>query len=521
MQKAWKLRLLLAVGAVCSALTLIFPAVGFLEWVSMIPLVTGCFLLCRDDSTGLFKAYRYGFFTVFCYYFVLYHWFLYLYPLDFAGLDNLQSAVVVIAAWVGLTLLQAIPGGLIFLFFRLMEKGGIFQKNAWLRPVAFASLWTVFEWSSTFFWTGVPWGRLALGQVEYLPMLQSASLFGSYFVGFLILAVNGLFACAILYPSKRVFSAVCAFVLLFSNFLFGVLRMQISPETERRVKVAVIQPNVNSHDKWDAGNLSNLKSVHAELTRAAAREGAEIAVFAETAFPYTLNWNQSLESYCSDLAKECGVTLVVGAFCEEDDKEYNSLFFVSPDGKFSETRYDKRHLVPFGEYVPMRDLIMALIPPLAEVGMLEEDLAPGDSASIYETPFGKVGSSICFDSIYEALVLDSVHSGAELMILSTNDSWFYDSAGVYLHESQAKLRAVECGRYWVRSANTGISAVIDIYGNALCEIPPLEKGYAVADVFLRTGNTLYGTLGNTFVYLCIAVVIFSMLPWEKIRRKQV
>ena len=101
---------------------------------------------------------------------------------------------------------------------------------------------------------------------------------------------------------------------------------------------------------------------------------------------------------------------------------YNALFMVEPDGTFHEEFYAKRHLVPFGEYVPMREVIMTLIPPLAELSALDNDVSPGEGTMLFDTAWGKLGSLICFDSIYEQLTLDSVRDGANLMMISRHSS---------------------------------------------------------------------------------------------------
>ena len=153
---------------------------------------------------------------------------------------------------------------------------------------------------------------------------------------------------------------------------------------------------------------------------------------------------------------------------------------------------------------------MFLIPPLAELSALDSDLTPGVDSALFELPEGKLGSLICFDSIYEQLTLDSVRDGANLMLISSNDSWFYDSAAVYQHQAQAQLRAIESGRYVVRAANTGISTVISDEGALLAWIDPLTTGYRVADVQMRTRPTPYSVVGNLFVYLCFGFVL--LLP---------
>lgn len=505
-----RLLLLLFVGAALTALTLVFPVIGFLEWITMIPLIVGAYRLCDHPSTGLWKSYLYGFFTVAVYYLVVYHWFVYLYPLDFVGLDEASSIAVVLAGWLGLTLLQAIPGGLIFLCYRLLCRSGAFDRFSLAKPFAFAALWVIFEWSSTLSWTGVPWGRLCIGQIDLLPMVQISSAFGSYAVSFLLLAVNGLLAYALYYHCRRAICIGTASALVLSNLLFGLIMLRVEPQTTDTVTAAVIQGNVNSHDKWDSDSDEHTREIYADLTRQAAEEGAELVIWPETALPYVLNEYSHLRAYVSTVARDCGVTLIVGALYADDEGEYNSLYLVTPDGKISEERYDKRHLVPFGEYVPMRDLIMAVIPPLANLSALGSDLSAGDGPNLFTTEWGSVGSMICFDSIYEMLGIDSVREGAELMLISSNDSWFYDSAAVYQHEVQARFRAIEEGRYLLRAANTGISAIITPRGDELAVIEPLVDGYAVREVHCIAERTLYSYIGNLLVYLCIAFCL--MLP---------
>ncbi len=510
-------------GAGLTALTLILPQIGFLEWATLIPLIAGAFWLCDREEVRLRTCYGLGFATVFFYYFILYHWFVYLYPLDFVGLDNASSLVVVLAGWLGLSLLQAIPGGLIFLFFRLLCKCRLMRRFSLLKPIVFAALWVIFEWSSTLTWMGVPWGRLAIGQIKMLPMLQFSSVLGSYAISFLLLLVNGLLAYVLLYRTKLALCGGLAAGLLLSDLTFGLICMNIKPKAEKTVTAAVIQGNINSHEKWDSDSFDNTIEAYDRLTRQAAKEGAELIVWPETAFPYSLNVSQSLCGYVSDLAIECNVTLIVGALYSGEAGEFNSLYLVNRDGSISEQRYDKRHLVPFGEYVPMKQLIVTLIPPLSELVSLGGELDAGTDSALFTTEWGEIGSMICFDSIYEMLGIKSVRDGAELMLVSSNDSWFFDSAAVYQHLYQAQLRAIEEGRYILRSANTGISSIINPNGEALGCIEPLVEGYRVCEVKLSDQKTPYVCIGNTFVYLClllcIALPAADLIEYLQRRRK--
>ena len=510
------------ISVALTALTLIFPKVGYLEWITLIPFFLGAFVYCSDQKRSLWRTYWGGFLTVFVYYFVIYHWFLSLYPLDFIGMDNASSAVVVVAGWVGLSVFQAVPGGLIFVIFKLLSSGKIFDRAPALKPIVLSALWIVFEWSSTFGWTGVPWGRLCIGQSEYLPVLQSASLLGPYFVSFLILIVNGLLAYAIVHYRAKITSVLCvalSVVILCSNLLFGMGSMQKKDEDRITVKVAAIQGNVDMDASGSA--LPEIMRVYGEMTREAAADGADIIVWPESIFPYRMNRYSLLQDFVSELAVECNVTLIVGAlYGGKDGKTYNTLYMVEPNGEISDNLYHKRHLVPFGEYVPMRELFMTLIPPLAELSALDDDLSPGSETALFETKWGKLGGLICFDSIYEELTRASAKDGANLMMLPSNDSWWFNtSVETYQNETQAMLRAIESGRYLVRAGNTGISSIITEHGEHLSWLAPETKGIAIAEVEMCTEPTLYTRVGNLFVYLCIAFVVV-LFPVNFIMKKK-
>ena len=442
--------------------------------------------------------------------------------MDFVGLGNGASAAVVALGWIGLSFLQAVVGGLIFLAFRWLHRLRFFDRFPLCKPFVFSALWLIFEWSSTLSWTGVPWGRLCLGQIEYLPMLQSASLFGSYFVSFLILAVNGLLAYAVLYQTRWVLCVSLSGALVVGNLFYGLIARAIPAKVTDTVSVAVIQANISSNEKWSGTSMLRTKQACADLTRKAAADGAELVIWSETVLPYDLNMRSDLQDYVSELAIECDVTIMVGSFYAQKRDEYNALYMVEPNGVIRDEVYAKQHLVPFGEYVPMEKLVEILVPPLAELSDLSGSLEAGEGSALFSTEYGKIGSLICFDSIYEMLTLQSVRDGANLIAVSTNDSWFYDSAAVYQHQAQSQLRAIESGRYVVRSANTGISTIIAPDGELMAWIAPLERGYAVAEVGMIEARTLYSIVGNLFVYLNVAFVAgaFAFSVYFNKKKKQ-
>ena len=502
----------LAIGAFSTALTLMIPAIGFLEWVTLVPAAVIFIITACDGTVKYKKMYFYGFVYYMSFGLSVFHWFVNLYPLDFTGMTRPAAAVVVIFAWFGLSLLQAIFAAFMPVLLALLLRKSIISKCKMAIPFVSAALFTVFEWLQTLTWAGVPWGRLAIGQTKMPLMLKSASVFGSYFISFLIVTVNFFIALFILMKrdeKKNVFLA-SATGLIALNLAIGGAAMLLDAKDGRTVKAAAIQVNSSSHEKWDFESLDKTMDAIEEYSLAASSEGAALIVLPETVFPYFPLEDREIYDFMTDIAARCDVTLVVGGFTSGEKLDENSLIFVHPDGRVDETVYSKRHLVPFGEYVPMRKLITALVPPLSEISMLSEDLAPGNDSNVVNTEVGKLGALVCFDSIYESLTLDSVRDGAEIIVLGTNDSWFLDSAAVYMHNAQAKLRAVETGRYVVRAANTGISSIITPDGKVLDEEPPLVPGYVIADVAVRNNATVYSIIGNLFVYLLMAFSLFLL-----------
>ena len=338
--------------------------------------------------------------------------------------------------------------------------------------------------------------------------IQAASLFGSYFITAIIVGINTLLAFALMKSTKadkcRKY-ALAALIVFTSNMALGGI-LYASHKSQAKggdtVRVGVIQGNYDSTDKWFEPNDYVIVSDHLKLTEAAAKDGAEIVLWAETALPFTLYDDDPDSEMIAQTAAELNVTIIVGAIREDDGNIYNTLFCFTPNGKVSETKYYKRRLVPFGEYVPMRDFMENTLPFMAEIAVLTEDMTPGDDGTVFNLENANAGSLICFDSIYENLTRDTVKNGADLILLSTNDSWFSNSSAIYMHNNQARFRAVECGRYIARSANTGLSSFISNTGEVIDNIEPFAKESLCADLTTLNTRTLYSRIGNIFVYMC-------------------
>ena len=507
--------ILLPIGGVLFALTVIFPQIGFLEWVLLIPACFVILSLTPDKSVKLRRLFGMGLTFFWPFYAVNYHWFFYMYPLDFAGMTRGASALVVTIACLGLSLFQALGAALLFPLMGIAVRGKWLSGKGILHPILLAALWAALEWWQAHSgWSGVPWARLAIGQAEAVVNLQSAALFGSYFVAFLIVAVNGLLAYLLLHPTQRSLSLFLAVGLLLGNMGFGAIRMTFLQETGTPVKVAAIQGNKGSLENWSSGTMDKVMEVYGDLSRKAAAEGAELIVWPETCIPANIDRQAWVRDYVTNLSRECGVPILCGLFTrveEGSDADYNSIVVALPDGTVHGTVYNKRNPVPFGEFVPFRKAVMTLVPPLAEINTLAEDIPAGEDSVVFDLELGNVGPLICFDSIYERNAFDSIENGAQILAVSTNDSWFTDSRGVWMHHAQSQLRAIEMGRYVVRSANTGVSSVINERGEVLESLAPLKTGYVMETAYLSDRTTVYSAIGNTFAYACVALCAAAVL----------
>ena len=521
----WKW-LILSAGGILFALTVIFPQIGALEWIALIPALLVFFGVAADPAVKYRRLYGLGLVFFWPFYAVNFHWFFYMYPLDFAEMTRGASAVVVLVACLGLALFQALGAAFLIPLFGVATRGKWLSRYPFLHPILFACLWAALEWwQGHSGWSGVPWARLAIGQAEAVVNLQSVALLGSYFVTFLIVAVNGLLACLLLNPSKRILCAALAVGLFFGNLCFGLIRMTVVRDEGPTMKVAAIQGNKGSLENWGADTMSEVMEVHGNLSRMAAAEGADLIVWSETCIPANIDRSAWVREYVTELSRECGVPILCGLFTrveEGSEADYNSIVVALPDGTIHDTVYHKRNPVPFGEFVPFRRLITTLIPPLTEINTLAADIPAGEDSVVFDLDVGQVGSLICFDSIYEGNAMDSIGNGAQILAVSTNDSWFTDSRGVWMHHAQSQLRAIETGRWVVRSAITGVSSVINDRGQVVESLEPLKTGYVLEEARLSDRVTVYSVIGNVFAYACIALgATATLLPvWERIRRRR-
>lgn len=503
-----------------AALPLIIDSIPYLSFLLFTPYFL--FLLTQKKTVRLGFYYLSGLFFFLGYYMGAFSFFFAMYPLDFAGLGTAESIAVLFAAMVLLPLFQAW-----FSAFSVLLLGLFKRKGALRFPLAFsltlAALFALFSYAQNFTWAGVPWANTAVGLASSPVLLQSASVLGSSFLVFLTVFCNAALAegyvafrdCL----DKRAFLCVITAIALFScNLLFGVLRIAAHEDGEDTLTVAVLQGCAPATENTYI--TAHLRACRYEAYEAAKEADIDLMLWSESVLTYALEIDESAFDFFSDIAKETGAMQVVGAFSSKETPEgeegyYNALFLFYPDGTVSDVTYQKRRPVPFGEYVPMPWLFETLIPALTDISMLSRDTTPGNAPNLFYTEDGVFGGLICFDSIYPSLARASVKEGAELLLISTDDSWFDGSFGKGLHFRHAVLRAVENGRTVVRTGNTGLSGVIDALGHANVLVESDQKGHGVMTVATTDRMTPYTVMGEIFPVTLVAFLLLLPLPWER------
>ncbi len=486
--------LLLFLSAVLCALPMTFPSFGLLSFVALVPLF---FVLLTDGREGnLGKAALRGLFFGFFYHALIYFWFLWLYPLSFAGLDDAASLGVVLLAWLGISFFHGALYAIPFLMFRFFAK--------WFRGNLFPLCSAVFgfllaEGIPSLSQLAFPWVRLSLGLYRMPLLIQFASVFGILGVDLLLMSVSAALAFSLCAGKgrRRIACAFAALFLFLFNLGFGVLSLA-GEKSGETLTVSLVQGSVLSGEKWSGQNALN---TYTSLTEEI--EYTDLVVWPESAVPVNLAEYPALMEAFQELSDEIDAPLVTGCFWKDGDRTTNSAVYLDSD--FVSRVYSKRHLVPFGERMPYRSVLSKLVPVLEEINMLSEDLASGKDSAVMETPLGKLGGIICFESLFPSLTRASVKDGAELIVLVTNDSWYKDSPGVWQHLAHSVFRSVENGRSTVRCANSGVSAFIDENGRIKSELGPLKKGVLTDEVTLSEKSTVYTKTGDLLLPLCTLV----------------
>lgn len=509
-------RLAFFILGLINALPFTFDNLFFISWIAFVPFFV-MLIKHSENSTEGKKIFSYIFLFFFAYHFGIYHFFMSLVPMSFIGMGFFPSLLLMLLAWCFLSAIHA-------LMLSVFAFGVTRLKiSPPLKIIALAVSVVVAQYLMSLGKYGFTWARVSLPQSTFLPLMQSASMLGPYFVDLLLLFVNALIAIAVVTDKYTLYGTLSA-MLFFVNFVFGYCYMQKDYEVSNSGTVSVIQGNVLTDSKWKSES-SYATYMNQTLL---LDEAGSLVVWTETAIPTDLNDSKKILSELKAYTRLSGNEMIVGAFYSSNvGRRLNGAYYVA-DNHISDNVYFKRRMVPFGEFLPLKGILRNL-PFLSSINLSAIDLYPGYSSAVMETKKGNVGCLICFDSIFPQFARESVADGAELLVILTNDSWYKDHTAVYQHNNQAKWRAVENGRYVVRAANSGISSFITPNGEVLSYLPPLVKETLTGEVSYINGRTVYNIVGDIviipliiFLLICIFITI-KKLPFiqRKLRKSYI
>ena len=428
---------------------------------------------------------------------------------------GLPAAVALFAAGLLVAYLSLFPAAFAAILARLRTSAGV--------PVAAlcaAPAWVATELGRQYLWDGFPWALLGYSQVTLLPIAQLASVLGVYGLsGLLALTAAAAAVIAIDRRPRRWLAAAAVVALVGGCGIWG--RARIGEGSLARagdgVRVAVVQGNIAQDDKWDPQLRDIIISRYLLLTREAIGRGATFIIWPESSLPVYFEGDRARSGAIRKLASESNVTLLIGSDQVErstsappmhpmEERLYNAAFLVKPDGSTGGV-YRKMHLVPFGEYVPMQNLLFFVGPIVEAVS----SFSPGQTPVLLPVGGHRISTAICYEVIYGSLIRRFVNDGSELLTTITNDAWYGRSSAAYQHWDQAALRAIENGRYLARAANTGVSGFVDPYGRVVEKSTLFETAVLVGDVrFLQT-RTIYSRIGDLVAWLSLAFVLAALL----------
>lgn len=395
--------------------------------------------------------------------------------------------------------------------------------------------WVCLEYVRSFAFTGFPWGLIGYTQYKQLYLIQISDIFGVYGLSFAILLVNAAIFFALLYFKKekwqgrpisgRKTAAACVAAILVLGLIvaYGNARLKsvdlMIAESEK-LNVAVIQGNIDQAAKWDEKLRTRTIDKYIRLSEAANKTRPDLIVWPETAAPFYFKYNIELTKRVLQAMGSMKTYFVFGSpTVELEGTEYyyyNSAYLVTPDGDIAD-RNDKVHLVPFGEYVPLKKWLPFIHHIVAQVGGFQS----GEKGKTLKWGPANIGMLICYEIIFPELAAEMVANDAGFLVNITNDAWFGKTSAPYQHFSMAVFRAVENRRTLVRAANTGISGFVDPAGRiSSCSGLFTEAAMTWPVPVIKDYLTFYTRHGNLPVLGCFLVLGISIILRTAGRRKR-
>jgi apolipoprotein N-acyltransferase len=382
---------------------------------------------------------------------------------------------------------------------------------ALLAPAA----WLAAEWLRGVGELTFPWGYAGYALVPHPTLLQAASWGGIHGLTLIVLLANVAVWAAVAGRGRapvRFAPAAAAAVGLLALHAAGAARLRAHPPLspdDAAVRVAVLQPNIVQTIKWDWEHKDRSLDAIARLSHRIPAGGVALSVWPETAVPAYLHEEPAYFTLVRRIVAGSRTPTLVGfpntAVVGNEREYYNSAVLFNPDGSEG-GEYRKIRLVPFGERLPFQDLF----PALRKVDVGESDFTAGRAHTLFSSPAGRFGVSICFEAVYPGMTRRIVRDGGDFLVNITNDAWFGKSSAPWQHARMAMVRAVEDGVSLVRSANTGISLVADPFGRVAAETGLFEETILVEPLDARRVPTFYLEHGDLSLWAALAVAALAL-----------
>jgi apolipoprotein N-acyltransferase len=469
----------------------------FLAWFALVPLFYSI------EGKGLYRSFILGFLTGITSFLGILYWIIVAVH-TYGNVPLIPSGFILLLLVVYLSLFIGA--------FTCLTR--LIQIRSGLETILFAPfLWVALEYLRSFLLTGFPWANLGYSQYLNLPFIQMADITGAYGLSLVILLVNAtLFRALHQWPKKAfpVKEVVFTVLILLGFLIYGYVKMSIVNRQmihNPSLRIGLVQGNIDQSVKWDESFQKETLKIYEKLSLKVAEEKPDLIVWPETATPFFFQDATEYQTFILDIPKKTNIFLLFGSPSYKPWKgkvdHYNSAYLISPLGELI-GKYDKIHLVPFGEYIPMQNLLFF-------IGSLGEgigDFKSGKEIFNFSLPQGKFGVLICFEIIFPDLCRRFVKGGANFLVTITNDAWFGRTSAPYQHFSIAIFRAVENRVFIARGANTGITGLIDPKGKIVNRGGIFTEEAMNGTIRLSKNKTFYTLYGDIFAWLCSVFSIF-------------
>ena len=380
--------------------------------------------------------------------------------------------------------------------------------------IAAPFLWVAAELARTRV-TAFPWELLGYSQTSSFMLTRLTTLTGVYGLSWEIMLVNSVFAAAFLVPKDRRKLLLGAAVLAAGMLQAG--QLVLPPQAAADHTALLVQPNIPIQENWTTdyfqGTLRDLSWISLHPPGASEGQKFDLIVWPESPAPFIVN-DPNFGHAVETLAQQSRTYMLAGSVgvnaasqsAQHESEEFNSAALISPEGELT-GRYDKIHLVPFGEYVPFRSVMPFMDMLTKEVGTF----ARGQSRDPLQAGDQRLGIFICYESIFPNEVREFAQRGANVLVNISNDGWYGDSGAWKQHLQMTQMRAIESGRWLLIGTNTGMTASVDPYGRIVMATERKVRTALIAPYGLVTSTTLYTRHGDWFAYLCAIISVLLVL----------